>query len=306
MVYTMIKLKACGFSTLLLLAAGWMTIVLPVLMETSSRAQSPMTSPSFAVATIKPNRTGNNGGGGMFFPGGRYEAINLTVKDLIRVAYGIPYSSRDQISGGPVWIKSARFDVEAKAEQPLSAEVGNIPNHDRLMLQTLLASRFKLRIHHEAKELPIYALIVAKNGPKLMTSLEQPTSSSDKNPDVVFGAKLPPPQNESWRGTRLQKRGQIKAMRATTGMLVTFLQDQPEIGGRLVIDKTGLAGSYDFMLKWTPEVGMSGAGDAGASPDASGPSLFTALQEELGLKLDATKGWVDTIVVDSVEMPSEN
>ena len=89
-------------------------------------------------------------------------------------------------------------------------------------------------------------------------------------------------------------------------MLSNVLGMQPEIGGRMVIDKTGLKGTYDFMLKWTPDAGMGAGADAGAATDTSGPSLFTALQEQLGLKLDATKGSVDTIVIDSVEMPSEN
>jgi uncharacterized protein (TIGR03435 family) len=98
----------------------------------------------------------------------------------------------------------------------------------------------------------------------------------------------------------------MQGMNTTPELLANVLGSQPEIGGRMVLDKTGLTGRYDFVLKWTPDAGMSGAGDAGASPEASGPSLFTALQEQLGLKLDATKGSVDTIVIDSVEMPSDN
>jgi uncharacterized protein (TIGR03435 family) len=101
----------------------------------------------------------------------------------------------------------------------------------------------------------------------------------------------------------------MKGMNTTPDLLANVLGSQPEIGGRMVLDKTGLTGKYDFMLRWTPDAGMGGAGDGGASPaaaDASGPGLFTALQEQLGLRLDATRGAVDTIVIDSVEMPSEN
>jgi uncharacterized protein (TIGR03435 family) len=277
-------------------------------VETLSRAQSPVVaSPSFAVATIKPNKSGNPGGGSMFFPGGSFEARNLTVKELIRVAYGIPFNSLDQVSGGPAWIRSARFDVDAKAEQPLPADVEKIPDHYKMMVQALLAERFKLKVHHETKELPVYVLAIANGGPKLAASTIQPTTADNSEPHFAFGAKLPTPQSGSWRGTRMQGRGQAKAMRETTGMFVNFLQDQPELGGRLVIDKTELKGEYDFTLRWTPEGEPMHLRDSGLPPaDASWPSLFTSIQEELGLKLQSTKGPTDTIVIDSVEMPSVN
>ena len=108
----------------------------------------------------------------------------------------------------------------------------------------------------------------------------------------------------------MQGRGQMEGRGATTEMFSNVLGMQPEIGGRMVVDKTGLMGKYDFMLKWTPDMSLGAAGrperEGDVPVDPSGPSLFTALQEELGLKLDATKGPVDTIVIDSVEMPSEN
>jgi uncharacterized protein (TIGR03435 family) len=262
--------------------------------------------PTFAAATIKNNKSGNPGGGDMFFPG-RFEAKNVSLKDLIKTAYGVRSGSNDQIVGGPEWIGSSKFDVEAKEEEPLPDEVKKIHGYSRLEIQALLADRFKLKMHHQTRELPVYELVVAKNGPKLNPSAPPPTSPGDDNRSVAFGATLPTQsQTGAWRGIRRVGRGSAKAQRETMNMFVpNFLQDQPEIGDRLVIDKTGLKGEYDFNLQWLPE-GESARDSALAAPDESWPSFFTALQEQLGLKLQSTKGPVDVIVVDSVEMPSEN
>ena len=163
------------------------------------------------------------------------------------------------------------------------------------MVQELLAERFKLKLHHETKELPMYAMTVVKSGVKMTPVAAVPVPAD--------GAAPAKPQGSGIRG---MGRGQLQGMNTTPDLLANVLGSQPEIGGRMVLDKTGLTGKYDFMLKWTPDAGMAGAVDAGAVPESSGPSLFTALQEQLGLRLDATKGMVDTIVIDSVEMPSEN
>jgi uncharacterized protein (TIGR03435 family) len=294
---------------LLLVAAGWVAVAV---MGTPSHAQTPTAaSPTFDVVTIKPGRHVTKNG--FMSSPGRFTAMDATLKNLIQDAYGLrnsPYGIDGQITGGPGWVNSATFDVEAKAEEPVPAKWEKIPGGQRneLMLQALLADRFKLKVHHETKELLVYALTVAKNGPKLTPSVAPATPAAESAPTYAFGARLPTPQADHWRGIRAvgarpMYGGSIAARRETTSMFTEFfLQDQPEIGGRMVIDRTGLTGEYDFTLQWTPEQMPNGA----PPPDPSWPSLFTALQEQLGLKLESTNGPVDTIVIDSVEMPSEN
>jgi uncharacterized protein (TIGR03435 family) len=155
------------------------------------------------------------------------------------------------------------------------------------MVQGLLAERFKLKAHREARLLPIYALVVVRSGSKLTVTKAPPTS------EQIRGA-LP---------------GHLGCIGCTMKLFSDVLAGEPEIGGRLVVDKTGLPGRFDFVLKWTPDptMGVAPPGrDVGVTPHPSAPSLFTALKEQLGLKLEGTKGPVDTIVIDSVEMPSAN
>ena len=155
----------------------------------------------------------------------------------------------------------------------------------KLMFQTLLADRFQLKTHRETKELPVYAVTVGKNGPKL--------------------SKADP----AGKGTQMSMgRGQLKAKKASIEQLAKLLGNQL---GRTVLDKTGLAGDFDFELTWTPDVtgplGPKEGGVDGPPPvDPGGPSIFTAIQEQLGLKLESQKGPVEILVIDSVERASEN
>jgi uncharacterized protein (TIGR03435 family) len=152
----------------------------------------------------------------------------------------------------------------------------------QLMMQSLLADRFQLRVHHATKMLPVYDLVVAKGGLKLKETAED--------------------ENSGWS----KGRGSYSGHRISTDDLVFILSNEV---GRIIVDKTGLAGKYDIALKWTPDEMAASAGQqANASPPAADapPSIFTALEEQLGLKLESAKGPVDTIVVDHVEKPSEN
>jgi uncharacterized protein (TIGR03435 family) len=170
------------------------------------------------------------------------------------------------------------------------------------MVQALLADRFKLKVSHQTKELPVYALVVAKGGPKL-TETQVPPPTPD-------GTAAP---NRGFRGIRMGGPGQLTGTNIDMGLLADLLSGQRELG-RLVIDQTGLKGNYDWTLKWTPDRsdpmfkapdGGQPSGDA-LPADSSGPSLFTALEEQLGLKLEARKGPVETLVIDSIEKSSEN
>lgn len=188
---------------------------------------------------------------------------------------------------------SERYDITAKAEGDGSPS----PEQLRPMVQALLADRFKLAVHRGTKELSMYALVVGKNGPKLK-------ENHDVEPDAPS-----PTGGRRLRGAQFRMgRGLISGQRVPMTMLASQLAQQL---GRAVVDKTGLKGNYDFSLEWTPEEGLplgpkEGGSDAPPPSDASGPSIYTALQEQLGLKLEATKGPVEILVIDHIEKASEN
>jgi uncharacterized protein (TIGR03435 family) len=250
--------------------------------------------PSFDVATIKPSRPGA-AGIRAFGPKGadRFLAMNVTVKDLIDFAYTI--DDDRQVVGLSGWMISKRYDIDAKVGDAEVVAMSKRPpsyNPYRFMQQGLLADRFKLKVHFETRELPIYALVVAKGGPKLKASMMDPANPAE--------AVKP-------RSLRLGV-GTASGEGATMGGLAELLEKQGEVGntpdgrGRMVVDKTNLSGQYDWTLHWTPWQNLSSS----ESSDSNGPSLFTALQEQLGLKLEPTKGEVEVVVIDHIDLPSEN
>jgi len=260
--------------------------------------------PPFEVASIKPSRTGDDTVQLLMSPG-KFTTRGETIKQIIKFAYDI--KSDNRLSGGPSWINSEKYDIEAKEEVSIAQKVQKLPfeeqaNQVRLMVQALLADRFKLKVSHETKDLPVYTLVVAKGGSKL-----KPT---EVPPPATDGTSAP---NKQFRGFRMMGPGQLSATNIDVSFLADILSGQPELG-RNVIDQTGLKGNYDWTLKWTPEEtaamfkgadGSHAPADA-PPPDSSGPSIFTALQEQLGLKLEPRKGPVETLVIDSIEKPSEN
>jgi bla regulator protein BlaR1 len=306
--------KKLSFGRKVLLAAAGMAavagpVVFGLMNAPQSRAQSPAATstppPAFDVVSIKPN----HGGTGLFrinAEPGRFVADNATLKFLIQFAYHVKES---QILGAAGWIDSNHYNIEAKQDDSSTDVQRKLSRDDqgeqlRLMLQSMLADRFKLTLHHETKDLPIYALVVAKNGPKLQ---ESPAAPEDSAPPGSPTPNGPQPRHSIRMG-----RGQLTVNAQSLDMFAELLSHQL---GRVVVNKTGLKGYYDFTLKWTPdesEAQMSGGPGGGPdarpapAPDASGPSLFTALQEQLGLRIDAQKGPVDTLVIDHVEKPSEN
>src|SRR5438477_122886 len=275
----------------------------PRLLAQLHEADGPAVQP-FEAATIKPSCPGHTTVQ-LFISPGKFTTKGQTLKGIIKFAYDI--KSDNQLSGGPSWINSEKYDIEAKEEASVAAKLQKLPFEEqarqvRLMVQALLADRFNLKVSHQTKDLPVYALVVAKSGPKL-TQTEVPQPASD-------GASAP---KKGFRGIRMMGPGQLSATNINIGLLADLLSGQPELG-RMVIDQTGLKGNYDWTLKWTPDqtAQMSkGAEDAHATADAppldsSGPSIFTALEEQLGLKLEAKKGPVETLVIESIEKASEN
>ena len=270
--------------------------------------------PSFEVATIKPSTGGNA------IPSTRTptesRTIDVTTRNLIEQAYRIPWTAghNERIAGGPDWIDTIRYDVDARIDPALATALQKMSNEQQkdqtsLMMQSLLADRFQLKVHFESRELPIYALVVAKGGPTLSPAKESPAAEGDQPPQPSLPAK---PQDIR-KGIFVQYRGQAAQMTAkgeTLDGLVHWLAGYSEIAGRTVVNQTGLSGTYDFTLRWTRErFAATGQGDApgsAASPELEGPALFTGLQEQLGLRLLSTKGPVEVLVIDHIENPSEN
>jgi uncharacterized protein (TIGR03435 family) len=294
----------------MLFAAVAAFLVFGLLNGPQLQAQSPPTvsaaPPSFEVASIKPNHSAEMRIGFMFQPG-RFTTTGATLKHLITLAYNI----KDfQVSGGPSWISSDKYDIEAKESDSEAEALEKLPPDERgkqmdLMLQSLLADRFKLKVSRATKELPVYALVVAKNGPKLTEAKPGDTYQN--------GIKGPDGHPAGGAGMMRMGPGQLTGQGLPMESLAHLLSEQV---GRNIVDQTGLKGKYDFTLQWAPDQRPAGmlmgpegpkpATDNAPPPDTSGPSIFTAIQEQLGLKLESTKGPVEIIVIDHVEQPSEN
>ena len=251
-------------------------------------AQAPA-GPAFDVVSIKRNKSGEVNGGTSVRPGGVYLATNVPLRLLVFGAYGPLHGV--QVTGGPGWMNSDRFDIVAKVDGNPSTEV--FRDQARLMLRTLLADRFKLVLHNETRELPTYALVVARRdgklGPQLRPSnladcLAAPTPSTVSDPNTVVRC-----------GGGFARTGQLAARAFEFSTLATMVSN---VADRPVIDRTGLTGTFDWSLQWTP--------DPSASPANDSISLFTALQEQLGLKLEPTRGPVDVLVIDHAERPTED
>jgi uncharacterized protein (TIGR03435 family) len=237
----------------------------------------------FEVASVKRNNSGDRRLG---FNGsdGKYSATNAPLSVVIQQAYKVqPF----QIIGAPAWVDSERYDIEARAEDTQRSEqIGP-------MLQSLLEERFKAAMHGETRDLPVYFLTVAKNGSKLKSG---PCLTKEPNTPV------PSSQIQSLCGFVRMGNGSIKA----TGLRIEYLAEYLSgILNRKVLDRTGLAGGFDIDLKWTPDVSTSfNSQEPAPSPD--GPSIFTAIEEQLGLKLESGKAPIDVLVIDHIDHASNN
>jgi uncharacterized protein (TIGR03435 family) len=248
---------------------GRMLAVMGLIAFASSRACG-QDSPAFEVASIRVNKTGARGGSMEFSKGGeRFTATNMPFGALVLVAYNITVR---QLSGPPEFL-SRKYDVSAKAEHRVSPDVM------LRMLQSLLADRFKLVVRHETKEVPVYALTIAKSGPKLHHS-DPPESdvAAPRTPARAIGT-------ESRTGYIFKNESMPDFAWALSRMA--------GIGDRVVVDDTGLKGNYDFELTF-------------GRNDPEEPSIFSAVQGQLGLKLESKKAPVEFLIIDHVETPSDN
>jgi bla regulator protein blaR1 len=249
--------------------------------------------PKFDAVSIRPS---SNAGGTMLLltPDG-ISATNIPLQLILRQAFGV---EDDRIVGAPGWVNTKRYDIQAKVTVDDAPALRKLSREQRFaMLQSVLQDRFELKFHREIKELQGYALVVARGGPKIKeSSPENPTETNS------FGQ----------RHLSLIGNGRLESKSTQIGNLAHQLSFI--LGGQTVVDKTGLTGNYDYTLQWTPDntapmaVGP-GVGEPGSetAPSAeSGPSIFTALQEQLGLKLQSEKVRADVIAIDQIEPPTAN
>ena len=267
--------------------------------------------PKYEVATIKPSTEEDGRIKLMMTPDGA-EINGAQVQMLLQQAFGV---ERDRIIGEPDWVHSKRFDIAAKVAPDDAPKLDKLKMEQRrAMLLPLLEERFNLKYHHESRELPMYSLVVAKGGSKLKVSTMPPPPPPDapKNSEGPRGPGGPPRDRVGGPGMMRMSPGGLEAQGGGIQFLAHALS---ALVGRSVVDKTGLTGNYDYSLHWTPDEGSTPrVGPAGGGPppqgdapiDPNGPTLFTALEEQLGLKLQSEKGKVDVIVIDHIDLPTEN
>jgi uncharacterized protein (TIGR03435 family) len=274
----------------------------------TSGAPTPTT---FEVASVKANKSGDPGIRFGLQPGGRFNAVNAPLRELIRFAYNVqPF----QIEGGPGWIGSERFDVTAKGEGNIGPTAPGQVGPIQVMMQSLLADRFKLRVKRESKDVPIYTLVMARSdsrlGPKIEAStvdcaaLMKARMGGPGGPGRGAAPPAPPRPGEKPECGMFMGPASVGAGSVTMDQFAQLLATRVN---RPVLNKTGLVGNYSFTLDFTPDQIPAGGFQLNGAPlpiNPDGPSIFTALQEQLGLKLDSQRGPVEMLVIDSVEQPT--
>jgi uncharacterized protein (TIGR03435 family) len=245
-----------------------MRATLFILLSSAVLAQQP----AFDVASIKPAGGQRQLGADLRFqPGGRLHITNLPVSVLIREVFSVKHY---QVSGGPSWLDSDQFDIEARADGDPSSE------QMLVMLRNLLETRFRLKVHKENREGAIYALVVAKSGHKL----KEP--EKDDKPAYIRSGRTGSPSENALTYLLWGHKASMPLIAESLG----------ERLGRPGVDRTGIAGEFDFKLEYA----------ADDSKPENGPSIFAALQEQLGLKLESTRGPIETLIIDHAEKPSAN
>jgi uncharacterized protein (TIGR03435 family) len=287
------RLKAKVLILLLLLAL----LVAPAARAQSATVSAPQDAaesivvPQFDVISVKPDKTASGMTSLRLTPDG-FSAQNVAVHMLLLEGHQL---NADQLVGEPAWTKNENFDIEAKVAGPDVATLGKLSfNQRRAMFRQILVEQFKLATHTETRQLPVYVLTVAKGGPKFKEHVPDPAH----------------PERENGQGRFNVGPDRITTQGTTMAYFLSFLAQKV---GRTFEDKTGLTGRYDITLKWTPDDAGGGASQAktdgagtSSQPADSGLSIFTAIQEQLGLKLESAKGPVQVLVIDHIERPAEN
>ena len=247
---------------------------------TTQAALAPVKEIAFDVVSIKQNKSDSMGGGARTSADGVI-FVNTTLLFQIARAYGVEL---DQVYGLPDWARDNHYDIQYKVAAEDVAAYGKLHGaENQRMKQAVFEDRLKLKVHFGSKEVPMYQLVIAKGGPKLQ---EAKLKAPDGTP-IAARAKM---GDGMFKGRQVTVSGLLNSIKGATG--------------RDVIDKTGLTGRYDINLRWAPDPGASSPDDA--TPDDARPSIFVVLEEQLGLKLEPTKGAVKTLIIDHIEPPSEN
>jgi len=275
-------------------------------------AQAP-TNPTFDVISIKPNKSGTNQRQFNWEPNGRFTAINVPLDNLIRFAYAEPgpdgllgplppnrLSVAKTWVGGATALQSDKFDVVA------TTVAGTSQEQAFLMLRGLLAERFKLVVHRETRDLPIYALVMARKdgrlGPRLRPSRVNCSAASSDSPAAAPAAgEFVAEACKGLRNVPGKATGRTVTIQTLARLMSGWVEDH-----RPVEDRTGLTGNFDIDLDWTPDRPPPAGAPAPPPVDSDGAGLFTALQEQLGLKVESTKSSIELLVVDHAEPPTEN
>jgi bla regulator protein blaR1 len=294
--------RRLGWSRKLLLAfAGVAAVSLPMIFgllhATRSLAQAVAETskelPTFEVATVKPSISGGMMVMTKFTPDG-IQIRNAPLILIIRQATGLLNSNDDEVIGTPSWVKTEKYDIDAKVSE------SDVPKLDKLsrlerneMMRSVLVDRFSFAAHRDIRELPVFELIAAKGGPKLKEAVQGDTYPNGLKDD----------QGQSSPGTMRVGFGSVDCQAVPMTALLEILTG---LSGRTVVDKTGLVGKYDVKLRWKPEDSQRNADTGGHATDETDVDFFTAIQEQLGLKLVPAKGPVTALVVDHIEKPSEN
>ncbi|HWF07288.1 MAG TPA: TIGR03435 family protein [Bryobacteraceae bacterium] len=267
-------------------ARKFAVLFLALLSAAAAAAQTAPPRPAFEafdVAAIKPTPEDARGRYIRMQSGHQFQVKSYTVRNLVGAAYDLTPRA---VSGGPAWAESDRYDILAVTP----GDVQPTQDEQMKMLRKLLSDRFQLTFHRETKELSAYVLTVAKGGSKLTES----AAPSDSQPALISTVF---PEKDG--GVRLG----LPARNATMGQFASILQRA--IVGRPVVDRTGLTGKYDFQLDWKPDETQFD-GSLLPAPNSTYPDFYAALQTQLGLRLEATRAPVDTVVIDRVERPTEN
>jgi bla regulator protein blaR1 len=289
-----------GWPRKLLLASAGAAVFLPIvfglLHATHSSGQAvveaPKQLPAFEVASIKPSVPGEM----MVMTKFTDDGVLIKNKPLIMLiweAAGLN-ANDDQVIGAPAWVKTERYDIDAKVSEADAPKLDKLSRIERNeMMESVLVDRFKFAAHRETRELPVYELVVAKGGPKLKEAV----------PGDTYPTGLKDDQGKSSPGT---VRVGLGTMDCQAIQIASLVEGLTLLTGRTVVDKTGLIGKYDIKLRWTPEDSHPASNGEGRAAGESDVDFFTAVQEQLGLKFKPAKGPVDVLVVDHIEKPSEN
>ena len=264
-------------------------------------------APAFEVASIKPNKSGDPGTRFGLPGGGNFTATNATARELVRIAFQL---QEHQLIGLPDWTRNERFDIIARAAQDiaLTGDPGK-PTPVFLMLQSLLRERFQLTARPDTREMPIYALVMARADGQLGAKLTRSTTDcaavfQAQRERAKSGAPPPAPSDRVLCGSRGRQGSLVGGAVELDGGEASLAMILSRLMGRPVVNRTGLTGAFDFTLEFTQPAGGSSTGADSVPADSPLPSLTIAVQEQLGLKLESGRGPVEALVIDRFERPT--